>query len=202
MSFGLTKMVGTGDIRLARKSRTTYHADCSCQDPPPILAEFGWADGYFVLEKTCAFLGNDYDFMSGRKRIRRPNLGLREKIEEKIINLIEKENVTNFLVGEIGGFEKDAYDTILKIKKILPNIKIILVISRTNELHTKEERYFDDFIFPDKCAIGYKRLSIVYRNQYIIENTDFIIAYNKYKYRAHKFCEKAKNKGVKVVELA
>ena len=170
--------------------------------PTAFNGKFGWADGYFVLGKTCTFLGNDYDFICGRKRIRRSDLELREKIEEKIINLIEKENVTNFLVGEIGGFEKDAYDTMLKIKKIFPNIKIIFVISRTNELNTKEERYFDDFIFPDKCAIGYKRLSIVYRNQYIIENTDFIIAYNKYKSRAYEFCEKAKNRGVKVIELA
>lgn len=140
--------------------------------------------------------------MSGRKRIRCPNSELKEKIKEQAINLIEQENVSNFLVGQIGGFENDAYDTMLKIKKIFPNIRIILVISSAAELHSSNERRFDDFIFPDKCITGYKRLSIVYRNQYIIENTDFIISYNKYKYRAYKFCQKAKNKGVKIIELA
>ena len=116
--------------------------------------------------------------------------------------MIEKENVTNFWVGEIGGFENDAYDALLKIKKIFPDIKIILVISKTSELHTKEERYFDDFVFPGRCSVGCKRLSIVYRNLYLIENTDFIISYNKYKYRAYKFCEKARQRGVKIIELA
>lgn len=60
---------------------------------------------------------------------------------------------------------------------------------------------FDDWVYPDQCATGYKRLNIVYRNRYIIENTDFIIAYNRYQNKAYEFCKKAKNKGVKVIEL-
>ena len=65
-----------------------------------------------------------------------------------------------------------------------------------------ERRGFDDFILPPKCELGYKKLCIVYRNRYIIENTYFIIAYNKYKGRAYEFCKQAKNKGVKIIELA
>ncbi|MBQ9034542.1 MAG: hypothetical protein IJ099_01095 [Alphaproteobacteria bacterium] len=48
---------------------------------------------------------------------------------------------------------------------------------------------------------NHKKLCIVYRNCYIIENTDFIIAYNKYKRRDYDFCQAAKGKGVKVIEL-
>lgn len=55
--------------------------------------------------------------------------------------------------------------------------------------------------YPDKCATGYRRLCIVYRNRYIIENTDFIIAYNRYQGKAYEFCKQAKGKGVKVIEL-
>jgi hypothetical protein len=54
---------------------------------------------------------------------------------------------------------------------------------------------------PPKCEFGYKKLCLVYRNRYIIENTDFIIAYNKYKGKANEFCQAAKRKGVKVIEL-
>ena len=45
-------------------------------------------------------------------------------------------------------------------------------------------------------------MSIVYRNRYIIENPDFIIAYNEYHGKAYEFCKAARNKGVKVIELS
>ena len=163
------------------------------------------------MSKTCAFLGNDYDFMSGRRRIRRPNQELKLKIQAQIINLIENEDVDTFLVGEIGGYEEDAYDTVLEVFKNYPDIHITLVVSKTSELHDigidgsgiiHQRRFCHDWIYPDKSAVGYKRWCIVHRNRYIIENTDFIIAYNKYKGRAYEFCKQAKNKGVTIIELA
>lgn len=124
--------------------------------------------------------------------------------------LFENEKVTAFLVGEIGVFEVDAYDTVLEVKKEYSDIKIVLVISKISELHSTSKnciesvikrRGMDDFIYPDKYAKGYKRLSIVYRNRYIIENADFIIAYNKYRGKAYNCCLAAKNRGITVIDL-
>lgn len=138
-----------------------------------------------------------------------PNL--KARIREEAINLIENEDVDTFLVGEKGGYEIDAYDVILDLQKEYPDIQIILVISAMTDLNIMgfrdgpqviERRGFDDFILPPKCELGYKKLCIVYRNRYIIENTNFIIAYNKRKGRAYEFCKSAKAKGVKVIELA
>ena len=53
--------------------------------------------------------------------------GLKERIKAEIINLIKNEDVTEFLVGELGGYEKDAYDTVLEVQKDYPNIRIILL---------------------------------------------------------------------------
>ncbi|MBQ7633844.1 MAG: hypothetical protein IJS88_07015 [Alphaproteobacteria bacterium] len=163
------------------------------------------------MGKTCAFFGNDYDFMHNRKRERRPKPELKELIKKQAIRLIEKENVTDFLVGQIGGFEQDAYDTVLNIKKEYPHIRVILVICSPTELNLIDKddsgyilhrRYFDDFICPDKCAVGYKRFCIIYRNRYIAQHTDFIIAYNCYKGRVYQICQTAANKGVTVINLA
>ena len=149
--------------------------------------------------------------MSGRKRIRRPKPELKEKIKAQIINLIENENVDTFFVGEIGGYEEDAYDTVLDVFKSYPDIHITLVVSKTSELHDigidgsgiiHQRRFCHDWIYPDKSAALYKRWCIVHRNRFIIENTDFIIAYNEYKGRAYEFCKQAKNKGVTVIEMA
>ena len=162
------------------------------------------------MSKTCAFLGNDYDTILGRRCGHNTPSGLKERIRAEIIKLIKDEDVTEFLVGELGGYEIDAYDTVLEVQKEYPSIRIILVISKITDLHEvgapkdtyiPERRSFDDFIFPSKCELGYKKLGIVYRNRYIIENTNFIIAYNQYHGKAYEFCKQAKNKGVNVIEL-
>jgi len=149
--------------------------------------------------------------MSGRKRLRRPNAALKEKIRKEIINLMENEKVTTFLVGEIGGFEQDAYDTVLEVRENYPDIKVILVISKITELneigadggdYVMKKKYFDDFIYPDECAIGHAKWGIVYRNRYIVEHSDFIIAYNRYRGRAYGFCRAATKKGATVIELS
>ena len=100
------------------------------------------------MGKTCAFFGNDYDFMHGRKRVRCPNLKLKELIKKQAIRLIEQENVTDFLVGQIGGFEQDAYDTVLEIKNDYPRNTRYLTRQRTESDAKRLQRlYFLRTIF-------------------------------------------------------
>ena len=162
------------------------------------------------MGKTCAFLGNNYDKVLKIKLGHCTPPNLKARIREEIIKLIKNEGVDSFLVGEIGGYEIDAYDVVLEVQEEFPHIEIFLVISKIEDLHVlglKEDdcimtrRGFDDFILPPQCELGYKKLCIVYRNRYIIENTDFIIAYNKKHGKAYEFCKQAKAKGVKVIEL-
>jgi hypothetical protein len=135
---------------------------------------------------------------------------LKKRIREAVINLIENEDVNIFLVGEAGGYEIDAYDVVLEVQKEYPHILIYFVISKVTDLNVIGyspgyefiKRGFDDFIFPPECEFGYKKLCLVYRNRYIIGNTDVIVAYNKYQGRAYDFCRSAAKKGVKVIELA
>lgn len=162
------------------------------------------------MTKTCAFFGNDYDFHRGRRTERRPKQKVKDCLKEQIINLIENKGIDTFFVGEIGGFENDAYDTVLEVQEQYPNIKIVLVISKITELHPVEEddsnyvyhkRPCDEWVYPDKSATGYRRLTIVYRNRWIVENTDYIIGYNRFQGRAYEFIKQAKRKGVEIIEL-
>lgn len=86
--------------------------------------------GFFTLGKTCAFLGNDYDKICGKPCWHRTPERLKERIKAEIINLIENEDVTEFLAGELGGYEKDAYDAVLEAKELYPHTHITLVISK------------------------------------------------------------------------
>lgn len=162
------------------------------------------------MTKTCAFFGNDYDFIWRGKRNEQRNPQVRERVKEQVVKLIEDKAVDTFLVGEIGGYERDAYDAVLEVQKQYPNISVVLVISKITELHPVGEddsdymyhrRHCDDWVFPDKCQQGYRRLTIVYRNRWIVENTDYIIGYNRYQGRAYEFIKQAKSKGVEVIEL-
>ncbi len=151
----------------------------------------------FQMSKTCAFLGNDYQWTKNSS----DRNALIEKVKEQIFKLIDEEDVDTFLVGAKGAYENDAYDAVLKVRKERPNIRIVLVVSSMREAN-EGTRPCNDIVLPDKAAIGYKRWCIVHRNNWMIENTDFIIAYNRFEGRAFEVCKRAKNKGVKVVELA
>lgn len=147
----------------------------------------------YTMGKTCAFLGNDckWDMTDS----------LRNLVFQNIVNLINNEGVSLFYVGGRGAYEQLAYSEVLKAKKLYPNIKVYFVMSSRTDLYN-HSRDFDDFIYPVKAELGYKRWCIVHRNNWIAENTDFLICYNKYEGRAFPFCRKAKNRGVKVIELA
>lgn len=144
------------------------------------------------MSKSCTFLGNDYQWSRS---------DIIEKIKKQALRLIDEEGVDTFLVGAKGAYEKDAYNAVLQIKQDNPSIRIVFVASSMKEVNDGE-RYFDSFVYPDRAAIGYKRWCIVHRNNWIIENTDFIIAYNRFEGRAFEVCKRAKNKGVQVIELA
>lgn len=144
------------------------------------------------MSKSCTFFGNDYQWSRS---------DIVEKIKEQALRLIEEEGVDTFYVGSKGAYERDAYNTVLLIKQENPSIKIVFVASSMKEVN-EGERYFDSFIYPDRAAIGYKRWCIVHRNNWIIENTDFIIAYNRFEGRAFEVCKRARNKGIQIIELA
>jgi len=145
------------------------------------------------MGKVCAFFGNDYGHSTP--------LGLKEKIKREIIRLIQEESVDTFLVGIKGGYEKDAYRIVLSLKEQFPDISVVFVASTVQEMNNNVFPC-NDVMLPCGCQVTYKRWCIVERNNWIIEYTDFIIAYNFMQGRAFKFCRKAARKGVKVIELA
>lgn len=144
------------------------------------------------MGKSCAFFGNDYKWSRS---------DIIEKVKKQAFRLIDEEDVDTFLVGVKGAYENDAYNAVLDVREERPNIRIVLVVSSMREAN-EGTRLCNDVVLPDKAAIGYKRWCIVHRNNWIIENTDFIIAYNRFEGRAFEVCKRAKNKGVQVIELA
>ena len=143
------------------------------------------------MSKTCAFLGNANIWDEKQPA---------EKIMQIAVDLISHKHVDTFLVGTKGDFEILTHKIVEQVKNIYPGIKIMLVLAYAQDL--EKCRYsFNDIYYPTKSETGFKRWSIAKRNEWIIEQTDYIITCNYYKGRAFNYCQKARQKGKEIIEI-
>ena len=153
------------------------------------------------FNRTTAFLRlklNRVSFENNTSRISISRHPVKPSFPFKQINPISLE-----LIGhELNGHVHTAYQKLRRWNGFCGAIEVML---KTKDFtYSAIETKFttatnSDF---DIREAAQKLLSIVYRNRFIIENTDFIIAYNKYHGRVYKFCCQAQHKGVIVIELS
>ena len=94
-----------------------------------------------------------------------------------------------------------------KYKKTHPNVSLIFVTPYIREEYQKahlgfhNERY-DGMVYPPIENIPLK-FAILYRNKYMVEESDFVIAYITHNYGgAYKMYSYAKSKGKNVINIA
>ena len=130
--------------------------------------------------------------------------------EEKMIAIFEKEiadKSAEFYLGGYGNFDNFAYACCKKYKKTHPNVSLIFVTPYIREEYQKahlgfhNERY-DGMVYPPIENIPLK-FAILYRNKYMVEESDFVIAYITHNYGgAYKMYSYAKSKGKNVINIA
>ncbi len=132
-----------------------------------------------------------------------------KEYENKILaifdNIVGDKPVDMFL-GGYGGFDSFAYDCCKKYKEKHPNVNLVFVTPyftieyQKNRLNYLNSRY-DSIIYPEIENVPPK-FAIVYRNRYMVEKADYVIAcvsrcyggaYTAYKY--------AKSKGKEIFNL-
>ncbi|MBR6412668.1 MAG: hypothetical protein IKS41_05880 [Alphaproteobacteria bacterium] len=143
------------------------------------------------MNKTCAFLGNATLFNVKETA---------DKIRQAVEDLISHKQVDTFLVGTKGEFENLSHKIMEQIQFDYPNIKIMLVIAYVKDLERCPYN-FDDVYYPTEVELSNKRWSISRRNEWIIEQIDYIIACNQYKGRAYDYCRRAMRKGKEIIEI-
>lgn len=127
------------------------------------------------MSKSCAFFGNDYKWSRS---------DIIAQIKGQALLLIDGELVDTFYVGVKRTYKQDNQ-----------SIRTVFVIEVNDG-----KRYFDSSIYPDQDVMGYKCRCIVHQDNWVIENTVPIIAYNQMKGRAFEVYRKTKNKDVMVIE--
>jgi len=84
-------------------------------------------------------------------------------------------------LGGYGEFDSFAYDCCKKYKETHPNISLVFVTPylttdyQCNHLQYQETRY-DSILYPE-IEDKPKRYAITYRNKYMVEKADYVVAY-------------------------
>lgn len=114
------------------------------------------------------------------------------------MNYIEK-GASTFYLGGYGQFDLLAVSILRKLKKEYPHINIILILAYLNQKY--EKNLYDSTIYPELETVP-KRFAILKRNEFMIENSDIIIAYVKHSWGgAAKSLEYGKRKKKQIIQF-
>ena len=147
--------------------------------------------------KICCF--------AGHRKITDDIEIIKEKLKKEIISLIENHNVTTFYNGGKGDFDWLCAHTVDDLKKDYPFISSQLVLAyipKEKNKYAYTLKIFDSMIYP-KMEKTPPRFAIIKRNQWMINDSNFLIAYVKNHfggaYKTLQYAERRKN--IKIINL-
>ena len=99
--------------------------------------------------------------------------------EKKILSILEKEvgnKSCDAYLGDFGEYDMFAYHCCKKYKESHPNLVLVFVTPYLNVSKHHNVEFYDDVLYPpiERKPLRY---AISYRNQYMVEKADLIIAY-------------------------
>ena len=133
-----------------------------------------------------------------------------EEYEQKILTFLEEkvgDNPADMYLGGYGDFDAFAYECCKKYKKTHPAISLVFVTPyltleyQRNHLNYQRTRY-NSILYPeieDKPL----RFAITYRNKYMVEKADYVVAYITHSWGcAYKFYRYAMQKGKEIFNIS
>ena len=124
------------------------------------------------------------------------------KLLDILNDVINGENV-EFFLGGYGRFDSFAYSIAMEYKKTHGNAKLVFVSPYQTESYLKNRVVgYDESIYPLENKVP-PRFAISYRNKWMAEKADVVIAYVKMEnggaYQTLKYAEKA---GKRIINIA
>ena len=129
------------------------------------------------MSKICCFTGHrEITALSYEELI--------ERLEKKLIELIEIEDFTDFRAGGARGFDSVAALAVLNLKKSYPHIKLHLILPCKNQ-----EKYFSpmdkklyNYVFDNADSLTYiqehyTKEAMFARNRALVDGADLCLAY-------------------------
>ena len=148
-------------------------------------------------KKRCCF--------AGHSRISDENN--RDNLKEQIRKLVEMEGIREFWVGNYGDFDRYSAEAVRELKEYYSDINLYLVIPYlTNKITENKQRYYKNYDciliadIPEKTP---RRYQIIKTNEYMINNSDFLICYIDHLWGgAAKTFEYAGRKEINIINLS
>lgn len=133
-----------------------------------------------------------------------------EEYEKKILAFLEEkigDQPADMYLGGYGSFDSFAYDCCKKYKETHPSVSLVFVTPymtidyQKNHLNYQNARY-DSILYPE-IEDKPKRYAITYRNKYMVEKADYVVAYVSHDWGgAYTAYKHAKRNGKAILNLA
>ena len=127
-----------------------------------------------------------------------------DTLKEKILAAIKAQiaaGTTSFYVGNQGHFDRMALSCLRKMKEEYPDLTYAVVLAY---LPTEPDLYEpDETVLPEGIETVPKRFAIDFRNRWMIDHADTVIAYVTHSWGgAAKHLKSAEKKGKTIINLA
>ncbi len=122
---------------------------------------------------------------------------IKECLKPAIIDLIEKENVNMFYVGNHGQFDF-LVKTVLEELKETYNIKYHIVLAY---MPLNDGRDYSNTIFLEELGNVPYRYRIIERNKWMIKKSDFVVVYFKHFGKTRDFKDYAESLGKRIIKI-
>ena len=104
--------------------------------------------------------------------------------EKRLLAFLEQivgDQPAEMYLGGYGGFDDFAYSVCKDYKKTHPKIALVfvtpyLITDRDGDLSQRSRASYDAILYPE-IENKPKRLAILYRNRYMVEKADYVVAY-------------------------
>lgn len=117
--------------------------------------------------KSCFFIGH-------REASVEVFPALMETVERHILEY----GVTEFIVGNYGGFDRMAAKAVIAAKKQFPEVTLSMLIPyHPAERPVARPPEFDNTFYPPGMEKVPRRLAIIRANRYMVDHVDYMIAY-------------------------
>lgn len=143
--------------------------------------------------KACTFFGH-----------RDADSGVISTLRSTIEDLILNHRVDTFYIGNQGNFDFYAKKVVCELATKYGHIRYAVVLAYRPDNSTKE-KYFDfsDTIIPEEVATAHPRYSIVVRNKWMIEHSDYVISYITHDFGgAAKAIDLCRKKNKRIINVA
>ena len=127
---------------------------------------------------------------------------IKVNLKKEIERLICNQQVDTFYVGTQGSFDRMTYSELKVLRSKYSYIKVyrVLAYMPQNDAVSNGEAQSEDTILPEGVECVHPRYAIVWRNNWMIDHSKYVIAYITHptggSYRA---VERAKKKGRRVI---